>query len=127
MFNLCRLYGSGRPYVVGWRLHINAVSRCKYSGTVDSGRGGGVAQSVLAYAYGLEDRAIEVRSPAETISFFSKLCVQTGSEVHPASYPMGTRDSSIGLANFLHTMYFRDNANQILTKQNVPTASVLTQ
>jgi hypothetical protein len=40
--------------------------------------------------YGLDDRAIGVRSPAEAKDFSSILCVQTGSGVHPASYPMGT-------------------------------------
>jgi hypothetical protein len=40
--------------------------------------------------YGLEDRAIEVRSPTEAEDFSSSLCVQTGSGAHPASYPMGT-------------------------------------
>jgi hypothetical protein len=32
----------------------------------------------------------EVRSPAEAMDFFPLACVQTGSEAHPASYPMGT-------------------------------------
>jgi hypothetical protein len=41
--------------------------------------------------HGLDDRAIEVRSPAETREFSSNLCVQTGSGAHPASCPMGTR------------------------------------
>jgi hypothetical protein len=40
--------------------------------------------------YGLDDRAIEVRSPAEAKDFSSSLCVQTGSGVHPASCTMGT-------------------------------------
>jgi hypothetical protein len=40
--------------------------------------------------YELDNRAIEVRSPAEAEDFSSSLCVQTGSEAHPASYPMGT-------------------------------------
>jgi hypothetical protein len=40
--------------------------------------------------YGLDDRAIGVRSPAGAKDFSSSLCVQTGSETHPASYPMGT-------------------------------------
>jgi hypothetical protein len=40
--------------------------------------------------YGLEDRAIEVRSPAEADDFYSILCVQTGSGAHPASCTMGT-------------------------------------
>jgi hypothetical protein len=40
--------------------------------------------------YGLDDREIEVRSPTEAEDFSSSPCVQTGSEAHPASYPMGT-------------------------------------
>jgi hypothetical protein len=39
--------------------------------------------------YGLDDRAIEVRSPAEANDFSSSLCVHTGSGAHPASYAMG--------------------------------------
>jgi hypothetical protein len=40
--------------------------------------------------YGLDDRAIGVRSPAGAKGFFSILCVQTGSGEHPASCTMGT-------------------------------------
>jgi hypothetical protein len=40
--------------------------------------------------YGLDDRAIEVRSLAEAKDFSSSLCVQTGSGVHPASCKMST-------------------------------------
>jgi hypothetical protein len=40
--------------------------------------------------YGLDDRAIKVRSPAGAKNFSSILCVQTGSGAHPASCPMGT-------------------------------------
>jgi hypothetical protein len=40
--------------------------------------------------YGLDDRAIEVRSPAEAKNFYFNLCVQTGSGAHPASCTMGT-------------------------------------
>jgi hypothetical protein len=40
--------------------------------------------------YGLGNRAIEVRSPAEARDFLSNLCVQNGSGAHPASFPMGT-------------------------------------
>jgi hypothetical protein len=40
--------------------------------------------------YGLDDRAIGVRSPAGEKDFSSILCVQTGSEAHPASCTMGT-------------------------------------
>jgi hypothetical protein len=38
--------------------------------------------------YGLDDRAIEVQSPAG--DFSSSLCVQTSSGAHPASCTMGT-------------------------------------
>jgi hypothetical protein len=38
----------------------------------------------------LDNRAIEVRSPAEAKDFSSNLCVQIGSEAHPASCTMGT-------------------------------------
>jgi hypothetical protein len=40
--------------------------------------------------YGLDNRAIEVRSPAGAKDFSSILSVQTGSEAHPASCTMGT-------------------------------------
>jgi hypothetical protein len=39
----------------------------------------------------MDDRAIEVRSPAEARDFSCSLCVQTGSGAHPASCTMGTR------------------------------------
>jgi hypothetical protein len=40
--------------------------------------------------YGLDDRAIGVRSPAGEEDFSSSFCVQTGSGAHPASCTMGT-------------------------------------
>jgi hypothetical protein len=40
--------------------------------------------------YGLDDWAIDVRSPTGTEDFSSSPCVQTSSGAHPASYPMGT-------------------------------------
>jgi hypothetical protein len=39
---------------------------------------------------GLDHRVIEVRSPTGAEDFSSSPCAQTGSEAHPASYPMGT-------------------------------------
>jgi hypothetical protein len=47
--------------------------------------------------YGLDDRAIGVRSPAEAKDFSSILCVQTGSGAHPASCTMGTGVLSPGV------------------------------
>jgi hypothetical protein len=46
--------------------------------------------------YGLDDRAIGVRSPAEAKYFSSDLCVQTGYEAHPASCTMGTGGPFLG-------------------------------
>jgi hypothetical protein len=40
--------------------------------------------------YRLDEWVIEVRSPTGAEDFSSGLCVQTGSEAHPASYPIGT-------------------------------------
>jgi hypothetical protein len=40
--------------------------------------------------YGLDDRAIKVRSPAGAKDFSSSLCVQTGSGAHPASCTVDT-------------------------------------
>jgi hypothetical protein len=52
--------------------------------------GSRVSSGSIVSDYGLDDRAIEVRSPAETKDFSSILCVQTGSGAHPASCTMGT-------------------------------------
>jgi hypothetical protein len=46
--------------------------------------------------YGLDDRAIEIRSPTGAGDFSSSPCIQTGSGAHPASYPMGTGGSFPG-------------------------------
>jgi hypothetical protein len=55
------------------------------------GTNGELGSSVSTVSdYGLDDRAIEVRCPAEAKGFFSSLCVQTGSGAHPASFTMGT-------------------------------------
>jgi hypothetical protein len=46
--------------------------------------------AILVSDYGLDDRAIGVRFPAGAKDFSSNLCVQTGSEAHPASCTMGS-------------------------------------
>jgi hypothetical protein len=46
--------------------------------------------------YGLNDRAIGVRSPAGAKDFSSNLCVQTGSEANPASCKMGNGGPFLG-------------------------------
>jgi hypothetical protein len=49
-----------------------------------------VSSGSIVSDYGLEDRAIGVRSPVGAKDFSSILCVQTSSGAHPASCPMGT-------------------------------------
>jgi hypothetical protein len=49
----------------------------------------GVAQSVWCLT---TDWTTGVRSPAGARDFPTSLCIQTGSGVHPASYPLGTGD-----------------------------------
>jgi hypothetical protein len=49
----------------------------------------------IVSSYGLDDRAIEVRSPAGAKDFSSSL--QIGSGAHPASYTMGTGVLSPGV------------------------------
>jgi hypothetical protein len=38
----------------------------------------------------VSDYGLGVRTPTGTVDISSSPCVQTGSEAHPASYPMGT-------------------------------------
>jgi hypothetical protein len=54
----------------------------------------GILRRVLTERdYGLDDRAIGVRSPAGAKDFSSIHCVQTGSGAYPASCPRGTGGS----------------------------------
>jgi hypothetical protein len=56
-----------------------------------------VSSGSIVSDYGMDDRAIRVRSPAGAKDFSSILCVQTGSGAHPASCPMGTEVLSPGV------------------------------
>jgi hypothetical protein len=47
----------------------------------------------IALGYGLDDRGSRIRFPAGAGNFSLHHRVQNGSGAHPASYPMGTRDS----------------------------------
>jgi hypothetical protein len=47
----------------------------------------------IALGYGLDDRGSRVRFPAGAGNFSLHHSVQNGPGAHPASYPMGTRDS----------------------------------
>jgi hypothetical protein len=49
-----------------------------------------ISSGSIVSDYGLDDRAIGVRSPAGAKDFYSSLCVRTGSGAHPASCTMGT-------------------------------------
>jgi hypothetical protein len=55
-----------------------------------SGQGGRGSLVSIVSGYGLDYRAIEVRSPAGAKDFSSILCVQTGSGSHLTSCTMGT-------------------------------------
>jgi hypothetical protein len=78
-----------------WVTVIALPARCPYKvksasfiSFVEPGSSGSIVSD-----YGLDDRAIGVRSPAGAEDFSSILCVQTGSGAHPASCPMGTGGS----------------------------------
>jgi hypothetical protein len=64
---------------------LNRVSKC--TSTTNRSQ---VSSVSIVSDYGLDDRAIGVRSPAGAEDFSSSLCVQTGSGAHPASCTMGT-------------------------------------
>jgi hypothetical protein len=49
-----------------------------------------VSSGSIVSDYGLDDRAIGVRSPAGAKDFSSIIYDQTGSGAHPASCPVGT-------------------------------------
>jgi hypothetical protein len=49
-----------------------------------------VSSGSIVSDYGLDDRAIGVRSLEGAKDFSSSLCIQTGSGAHPASCTMGT-------------------------------------
>jgi hypothetical protein len=61
------------------------------------GSGSRVSSGSIVSDYGLDDRAIRVRSPSGAEDFSSSLCVQTGSGAHPASCTMGTGVLSPGV------------------------------
>jgi hypothetical protein len=55
-----------------------------------------VSSVSIVSGYGMDDRAIEVQSPAEARDFSSNLCVQTDSGAHQSSCTMGTGGPSPG-------------------------------
>jgi hypothetical protein len=56
---------------------------------------GGSSGSIVS-DYGLDDRAIKVRSRTGEEDFSSSPCVQTGSGAHPVSYPLSSGGSFPG-------------------------------
>jgi hypothetical protein len=60
----------------------------------DTNRGSSVG---IATGYGLHDRMIGFRFHTGAGKFSLHYHVQTGSGAHPASYPMGTRGSFLGI------------------------------
>jgi hypothetical protein len=85
-----RRYTSSPP----WRLHGVGDSFTLHTGkeilhcTV-CGMSRSSSVSIVS-DYGLDDRAIGVRSPVGAKDFSSNLCVQTGSGANPSSCTMGT-------------------------------------
>jgi hypothetical protein len=51
----------------------------------------------IALGYGLNDRDSRFRFPEGAVNFSLHHCVQNGSGTHPASYPMGTLGSFLGV------------------------------
>jgi hypothetical protein len=97
-WNVC---GRRRPWP-NLNLHPSACTEelketMKYISIRSTGfREPGSLVSIVS-GYGLDNWAIEVRSPAEARDFSSNLCVQTGSGAHPASCTMGTGGPSPGI------------------------------
>jgi hypothetical protein len=63
-------------------LMMEAVRTSETSVYFYETRSWGISVNIVS-GYGLDDRAIEVRSPAGAKDFPSSLCVQTGSEAYP--------------------------------------------
>jgi hypothetical protein len=72
--------------------YVNLEEQCGYT----TGRSC-IDQGSIVSDYGLDDRAIGVRSPAVAKDFSSSLCVQTGSGARPASCTMGTGGPAPGV------------------------------
>jgi hypothetical protein len=91
--NVLRMFGrriSGKIY---GPIKENSIWRLRYNHELyqlyNEPRSRGSSVSIVS-GYGLDDRAIGVRSPAGARDFSCSLCVQTGSGAHPASCIMGT-------------------------------------
>jgi hypothetical protein len=74
-------------------LKCTITSKFRFHSSLHSSRR---SSGSIVSDYGLDDRAIEVRSPTGAEDSSSSPCVQNGSGAHPASYPMGTGGSFPG-------------------------------
>jgi hypothetical protein len=84
---MSRGYTSSIPQAPPWRVAGLLCFSLLLLLTRQSSSGGIVSD------YGLHNRAIGVRSQAGAKDFSSNICIQTGSEAHPASCTMGTGGS----------------------------------
>jgi hypothetical protein len=75
--------------MIDFVIHTYSVVTSNFKKGVHFKRSWGSSVSIVS-GYGLDDRAIEVRSPAGARDFSSNLCVQTGSAAHPVSCTMCT-------------------------------------
>jgi hypothetical protein len=80
-----------------WKNGVGSPAETKEFFSLPSVSKSRVSSGSIVSDYGLDDRAIGVRSPAGANDFSSSLCVQTGSGAHPASCTMGTGRLSPGV------------------------------
>jgi hypothetical protein len=78
------------PLFESWLRNRNDTFRIKNFHILNSFQASPGSSVSIVSGYGLDDRAIDVRSPAEAKDFSSSLCVHTGSGAHPAYCTMGT-------------------------------------
>jgi hypothetical protein len=90
------LSSCGLPFPPTCLLVTVNEARSYFASTIQCSRSR-VSSGSIVSDYGLNDRAIGVRSPAGAKDLSSILCVQTGSEAHPASCTMGTGVLSPGV------------------------------
>jgi hypothetical protein len=83
-------YGLKIKYTFWYALFLVEIFYLSFNTGTGSELRSRVSSGSIVSDYGLDDRAIGVRSPAGVKDFSSSLCVHTGSGTHPASCTMGT-------------------------------------
>jgi hypothetical protein len=81
--------GISRKVLYAFRFPCVCCVPLSFDSSLYNCREPGSSVSILS-SYGLDYRAIKIRSPAEAKDYSYSLCVQTGSGAHPASCPVGT-------------------------------------